>query len=229
MYRLKLSLKHDDKKIRIFSATVLLSTLTFFMLGTNFSRRHFEIFFIFFLEKRIWQFSCKLSPKGDNLHEVSNTIFWAKIRKKFIISLWSAESAHSMVRVKGSAGYHSYLELCKGVGLISPSGEAFLMSTKTYVFVEKSKNTNTYILVKKNTLSELCYNTCTWFICANDIVWYALVSCRNVMGWCSRKWRNFLWILRSHHSRCYRIYLPGPLTYRGKAQRIYSSRRISCI
>ena len=42
------------------------------MLGKNFSRRRFEIFFLFFPENRIYHF-LKI-----NLHEISNPIFWEK-------------------------------------------------------------------------------------------------------------------------------------------------------
>ena len=39
--------------VSVLSATVLNGTLTLCMLGKNFSRQHFEIFFLFFLENRI--------------------------------------------------------------------------------------------------------------------------------------------------------------------------------
>ena len=44
------------------------------MLDKNFSRKHFEIFFLFFLENRIWHFM-QIVSNGDNLHEVSDPIF----------------------------------------------------------------------------------------------------------------------------------------------------------
>ena len=47
--------------------------LMLYMLGKNFSRRHFEIFFFFFLENRIGHFMQIVS------HEVSD--FLGKIRK----------------------------------------------------------------------------------------------------------------------------------------------------
>ena len=62
------------------------------MLGKNFSRRHFEIFFLIFLENRIRHFM-QIVYLGDNLHEVSDS-------KKNIVNLSSAESAHSVVSVK---------------------------------------------------------------------------------------------------------------------------------
>ena len=52
--------------------------LSLSMLGKNFSRRHFEIFFP---PKIGFGIACKLSPKGDNLHEMPNPIFWGKIRE----------------------------------------------------------------------------------------------------------------------------------------------------
>ena len=48
--------------------------LTLCMLGKNSSRWHLKIFFLFFLENRIWHFMQKDSL-GDNLHEVSDPIF----------------------------------------------------------------------------------------------------------------------------------------------------------
>ena len=66
------------------------------MLGKNFSRRHFEIFFLFFFSK--WDLTlhanCLL---GDNLHDVSESV--CRKNKKHIVSLSSAEFAHSMVSV----------------------------------------------------------------------------------------------------------------------------------
>ena len=47
--------------------------LTISMLG-NFSRRHFEIFFLLF-QKRGFGISCKLSPK-ETMCEISNLFFW---------------------------------------------------------------------------------------------------------------------------------------------------------
>ena len=54
--------------------------LTLSTLGKIFSRRHFEIFFLFFSENRIWHFM-QIVSLGDNLHEMSNPVFWEKIRK----------------------------------------------------------------------------------------------------------------------------------------------------
>ena len=49
-------------------------SLTLCMLGKNFSRRHFEIFFLFFLENRTCHFM-QIVSLGDNLHEESDPIF----------------------------------------------------------------------------------------------------------------------------------------------------------
>ena len=49
--------------------------LTLRMLGKVFSRQHIEIFFLFFLENKIWHFM-QIVSNGDNLHEISNPIFW---------------------------------------------------------------------------------------------------------------------------------------------------------
>ena len=56
---------------------LFVQTLTLSILGTIFSRRHFEIFFSFFQENIICT-SCKLSP----LHETSNHVFLVMKRKK---------------------------------------------------------------------------------------------------------------------------------------------------
>ena len=61
------------------------------MLGKYFSGQHFEIVFLFFLENRIWQLM-QIVSFGDNLHEVSDPIFWKN--KKNITNLSSAESSH---------------------------------------------------------------------------------------------------------------------------------------
>ena len=65
-------------------------------LGKIFSRLHFEIFFSHFSQETGFDISCKLSPVeticmkcqilfemqiifiGDNLHEISNPVFWEK-------------------------------------------------------------------------------------------------------------------------------------------------------
>ena len=59
-------------------ATILIQQyLTLSTLGKIFSRRHFEIFFLFFSENRIWHFM-QIVSYGDNLHEMSNPVFWEK-------------------------------------------------------------------------------------------------------------------------------------------------------
>ena len=70
------------------------------MLGKNFSRQHFDIFFPFFFFKKIgFDILCNLSPVDNlqmpnNLHETSNPISGKKDTKK--ISLSTAEFAHSI-------------------------------------------------------------------------------------------------------------------------------------
>ena len=44
------------------------------MLGKNFSRQHFEVIFLFFLENRIWHIM-NIVSLGYSLHEVSDPIF----------------------------------------------------------------------------------------------------------------------------------------------------------
>ena len=63
------------------------------MLGKNFSRQHFEIFFLF--SKKIGSdTSCQLSSIG-----MKSQILFSMKNKKNIINLSSAESAHSVVSV----------------------------------------------------------------------------------------------------------------------------------
>ena len=62
------------------------------MQGKNFSRRHFEIFFFLFFSLRM----ISRFVHGDNLYEMSNPIFWEKIRN---INLSSAEIVHSVLGV----------------------------------------------------------------------------------------------------------------------------------
>ena len=48
--------------------------LTLSMLGKNFSRQHFEIFYLFFPENRLWHFM-QIVSLGDNLLEMSMPVF----------------------------------------------------------------------------------------------------------------------------------------------------------
>ena len=54
----------------------ILSTLS--PLGKIFSKRHFEIVFLFFTENRVWHFM-QIVSTGDNLHEMPNSVFWEKL------------------------------------------------------------------------------------------------------------------------------------------------------
>ena len=84
--------------------------------GWNFSRRHLETFFFFppttppkknqqqkqkqkKQKNRIWHFMQIVSAVGNNLHEMSNPVFWEN--KKIIINLSSAELAQRVIRIKG--------------------------------------------------------------------------------------------------------------------------------
>ena len=51
--------------------------LTHSTLGKFFSKPNFEIFFLFFQGNRILQFM-QIVFTGDNLHEMSNPVFWKK-------------------------------------------------------------------------------------------------------------------------------------------------------
>ena len=50
------------------------------ILGKTFGRRHFETFFLLFPENRFWH-SMQIVSNGDNLHEMSNLVFWQKYEK----------------------------------------------------------------------------------------------------------------------------------------------------
>ena len=63
-------------------------------LGKIFSRWHIEIFFLFFPETG-FDMSCKIVFNGDNLHEMSNPVFW-----KNVINLLSDELVQEVVMVK---------------------------------------------------------------------------------------------------------------------------------
>ena len=67
--------------------------LTLSTLDKIFSRRHIEIIFLFFPENQIWQFMQVVSI-GDNLHEMSNPVFWEKYHQ-FVVSWISPESGKS--------------------------------------------------------------------------------------------------------------------------------------
>ena len=63
------------------------SSLTLSTLGKIFSRQHIEIFSYF---------SCN----GDNLHKMSNPVFWEKYKKIPSINLSFADLAQRVVKVK---------------------------------------------------------------------------------------------------------------------------------
>ena len=87
-----LSCRNKKKYLSGYSSYLPLS-----MLGKYFSRRHFEIFFLSFPENKIWHFMQTVS-NGDNLHEISNPVFWEN--KKYITNLSSAVLAQTVVMVK---------------------------------------------------------------------------------------------------------------------------------
>ena len=69
--------------------------LTLCMLLKNFSRQYFVIFFLIFLQNRIWHF-IQIVSLGYYLHEVSNPFLQEKKNQ----SLLSAGFDHTMVNVK---------------------------------------------------------------------------------------------------------------------------------
>ena len=73
------------------SAATVIGALTFRMLGKNFSRRYFEIFFLFFPRKQDLTFYANCITNGDNLHNVSNPVSWEKYHQ-FVVCWISPES-----------------------------------------------------------------------------------------------------------------------------------------
>ena len=61
-------------------------SLTLSTRGKNFSRQHFEVFFLFFPESKIQHFM-QIVSIGDNLHEMSNPVFCGQLKKKKIPSI----------------------------------------------------------------------------------------------------------------------------------------------
>ena len=59
--------KIHKKYFKVLTGAIVSGALALSMLGKNFSRRHFEIFFLFFPEN-----------SGDNLHEMSKYVLWEK-------------------------------------------------------------------------------------------------------------------------------------------------------
>ena len=74
--------------------------LTFSHLSKSFGGWYFEIFVIFFPENRIWHFM-QIVSTGDNLHEMSDPVFWKK-KIKESISLAYAELAKIVVRLNNA-------------------------------------------------------------------------------------------------------------------------------
>ena len=70
--------------------------LTLSTLGKIFSRRHFDIFFLFFPENRIWHFM-----QRDSFCIKCKILFFFFLKnKKNIVNLSSAENAQRVVKVK---------------------------------------------------------------------------------------------------------------------------------
>ena len=74
--------RHVLKKTWVFS-------LIFITLWANSAANKIVIFFLFFSENRIWPFMLIVSP-GDNLQEMSKSVFWEKLENYFKMS--SAET-----------------------------------------------------------------------------------------------------------------------------------------
>ena len=70
-------------------------------MGKTYSRKHFEIFFLFFFQKTGFDISCKLSPV-ETICMKCQILFSRKIKKKKknVINLSPAEFAQIEVKVK---------------------------------------------------------------------------------------------------------------------------------
>ena len=74
---------HAHRLSRVFDVRTFIgktfsqSTLTFTTLWANSADDDSMIFFLFFPENRIWHFM-QIVSIGDNLHEMSNPVFWKK-------------------------------------------------------------------------------------------------------------------------------------------------------
>ena len=60
--------------------------LTLSTLGKICSRRHTEILFLLFPENKIWHF-IQIFSNEDNLHEISNPVFWENKKNTCIVNL----------------------------------------------------------------------------------------------------------------------------------------------
>ena len=81
---IKIDINHNQSIYRKTTQKTTTTVLTLSMLGNSFSRRHFEIFYLLFLQIGF--------DIPSNLHVVSELIFWGKYFKMSF-----AELAHSMV------------------------------------------------------------------------------------------------------------------------------------
>ena len=79
------------------------SLLTHFTWGKIFSRQHFEIFFLFFPENKIWHF-IQIVPNRDNLYEMSNPVSWEKYKEKIsqIAVCWISQESDKGKRLTPS-------------------------------------------------------------------------------------------------------------------------------
>ena len=69
--------KKSKTKFKITSGAVWIGTLTFTTLWAFSADDKMMLFFLFFPENRIWHFM-QIVSLGDNLHEMSNPVFWEK-------------------------------------------------------------------------------------------------------------------------------------------------------
>ena len=85
------------------------------MLGKNYSRRQFDLFFLIFPSKIGFDISCKLSPQ-ETICMKCQCLFSGKNKKN--INLSSAGIAHTAEKVKISLPYHTVTNTTTNCGLI---------------------------------------------------------------------------------------------------------------
>ena len=72
---------YQENLPRVTQATVVLARFNAWHSGYNFQQTTFGFFFLLFPGNRIWHF-IQIVSTGDNLHKMSNLVFWGKIKKQ---------------------------------------------------------------------------------------------------------------------------------------------------
>ena len=122
----------------------------FDILGKIVSRRHIEIFFLFFPENRIWHFM-QIVSIGDNLHEMSNSVSRKNNKNINLLSAELAQRAVMCLRGLGILGRFS------AIFTRQTTFDFCLLSCKQYPFWKKvnSKRVDLYSEGAKTVLKAL--------------------------------------------------------------------------